>query len=213
MKVMAIQVAENDGGTVELLIRTALTELECQGIDTETIRFDGPSIRDCAQCRRSFLKGNRQCKITGDPAEECLLDMIDADAIILGAPRRLDSLVKEVFSLMNDAGLLGSQPDLRDILSDGDDVIAANEDVGIAAFDMNHRFVYVKYVSPLNRSRQRRVGSKAAVVGEMDGDTVMKDLGLNLSLMLNNFKSMRKELPYGKNRKQLDGSYRQYAAA
>jgi hypothetical protein len=209
MKVMAIQIAENKGVNVEPLLHHALAELELQGIETLLVRFDGASIKSCSRCSRCFLKGNRCSDITGDPAEECLLDIIGTDAVIIAFTGRIDPVIDEFFSIMDEAELVAAKPDLSDILHDREKARAANDDIGIVAFDMNRRFVYVKYVSSLNNGNNRDPGYFPYI----NGETVMRDLGFNLSLVLKNFKSIRKEPFYGKNSRQFDGSYRQYAAA
>ena len=184
MKTLAIQVAENNSEKLDVLMRFALAEMEHQGIETELIRFDGPSIRRCSGCRKRLFGDNGYCAITGSPTDECMLEMIGADAIILGATRRLSTLVEEVFALMDDAGLAVPQSVKHDMFHISKVVRENDEEVGIAAFDMNSRFLYAKNVS-------HGIGHTVRKDTDASSEEIMRDLGFNLSLLLTNFKCMR----------------------
>ena len=86
MKVVAFSAGRRNGNC-EILIKTALMEIEKMGIDVELIRLHECDLRPCKGCTMGpcYMKGPAGCIIKDDAA--WLLDkFLESDGYILGAP-------------------------------------------------------------------------------------------------------------------------------
>ena len=83
MKVLGINGSPREGGNTELLMRTVFGELEAAGVETELVRIGGRPFRGCVACRRCFETRDRRCVLEGDPLNELVAKMADADGILV----------------------------------------------------------------------------------------------------------------------------------
>jgi len=67
MKVMAINGSPRKGGNTEYLLKTALAELEAEGVETELIQVGGQAVRGCTACGWCRESGEGRCVMDDDP--------------------------------------------------------------------------------------------------------------------------------------------------
>jgi multimeric flavodoxin WrbA len=105
MKVVAFNGSPRKDGNTSRLIRVAQTELEAQGIETETVRLSGP-IRGCIACYKCIEKKDGKCATDKDIINSCIEKMVEADGIILGSPTYFSDLTPELKALTDRSGLV-----------------------------------------------------------------------------------------------------------
>jgi multimeric flavodoxin WrbA len=104
--VLAINGSPRKDGNTSILIRHILTELENEGIKTETIQLGGKKIHGCTACMKCFENHDRQCVINDDLVNTCIEKMSNADGIILGSPVYFLDVTSEMKALIDRAGFV-----------------------------------------------------------------------------------------------------------
>ena len=66
MKVVAFNGSPRKEGNTAALIKHVLTELEKEGIETETVQVGGKSIHGCTACAKCFENKDKKCVIDKD---------------------------------------------------------------------------------------------------------------------------------------------------
>jgi multimeric flavodoxin WrbA len=105
-KVLAINGSPRKDGNTSILIRLILTELEKEGIETETIQLGGKKIHGCTSCMKCFENRDRKCVIADDLVNTCIEKMSNADGIIFGSPVYFLDLTPEMKALIDRAGFV-----------------------------------------------------------------------------------------------------------
>ena len=106
MKVLGINGSPREGGNTEILMRTVFGELEAAGVETELVRIGGRPFRGCVACRRCFENRDRRCVLEGDPLNELVAKMAEADGILLGSPVYYTDVTSEMKGFLDRAGLV-----------------------------------------------------------------------------------------------------------
>jgi multimeric flavodoxin WrbA len=83
MKVLAICGSPRENGNTEFYLRTLLTELSAQGMETEFLTLRDKEIRHCTGCYGCLE--HKAC-VQKDDFESVFAKMQEADAILIGAP-------------------------------------------------------------------------------------------------------------------------------
>jgi multimeric flavodoxin WrbA len=99
LKVVAFNGSPRKEGNTAALIKHVLTELEKEGIETETVQVGGKSIHGCTACAKCFENKDKKCVIDKDIVNECIEKMIEADGIILGSPTYFADMTPELKAL------------------------------------------------------------------------------------------------------------------
>jgi len=106
VKVLAINGSPRKDGNTAVLIRTILTELEREGIETETLQIGGKKIHGCTACMKCFENRDGKCAIDNDMVNSLIEKMREADGIILGSPVYFLDITPEMKALIDRAGFV-----------------------------------------------------------------------------------------------------------
>ena len=66
MKVVAFSGSARKDGNTALLLKTALAELEKNGVETELVQLAGKEVRGCIACYQCFKKKDGRCAVEKD---------------------------------------------------------------------------------------------------------------------------------------------------
>lgn len=86
MKVIAINGSPRVNGNTAIALKAMTSELEKQGIETETIQIGNQSIHGCIACGHCYKSEGNRCVFKDDCVNETAQKMRDADGFILGCP-------------------------------------------------------------------------------------------------------------------------------
>ncbi len=105
MKVIAINGSPKPDGNTAHALRSVLSVLEKDGIETEFIQLGGKTYagcRDCGYCGRAH---NMRC-VTDDGMNEIIAKMAEADGILIGSPTYYSNVTTEVKALIDRCGFV-----------------------------------------------------------------------------------------------------------
>jgi multimeric flavodoxin WrbA len=87
MKVVAFDGSSRKEGTIAVLLRRLLAELEAEGIETELVYLEKNPLTGCCGCGQCAHKLDDRCaRPPDDGLNRCVQKMIAADGIIIGTP-------------------------------------------------------------------------------------------------------------------------------
>src|SRR5512135_383539 len=101
MKVLGIAGSLRPKSNTLHYVKTALSVLEGQGIQTELVSLQGKEIKPCTGCYDCVKQA--RCTIEGDHFDEILAKMREAEGLILGSPVYLSSVVPQMMALLSRA--------------------------------------------------------------------------------------------------------------
>ena len=186
MNVVAFNGSARKDGNTAILLRTALGEMEKEGIGTELVQLSGKRIRGCTACYGCFRNRDRRCSVKGDAANECIEKMLDADGILLGSPTYFADVTAEMKALIDRAGMVGRANGDMYRRKAGAAVVAVRRGGAIHAFDtMNHFFLIGQMIVPGANYWNIGIGREIGEV-EKDGEGLdtMRALGRNMAWLL-----------------------------
>ena len=186
MKVVAFNGSPHKEGNTSLLIRHVFTELNREGIETESVQVGGETIRGCTACFKCFANKDRRCAMNDDIANACVEKMIEADGIIIGSPTYFAALTPETKALIDRCGMVTRAND--DLLKRkaGAAVVAVRRAGAISVFDtINHFFTISQMVIPGSSYWNIAIGRNMGdVEQDEEGIKTMRDLGTNMAWLL-----------------------------
>jgi len=183
MKAVAINGSPRPGGNTEILLKKALEPLEAAGWDTEYLRIGGEAVRGCLACMKCVEKQNRRCIIEDDVVNECLEQMYEADAIILGSPTYFADVTSELKALIDRAGFVALANGGAFSGKIGAAVVAVRRGGGTHVFDsINHMFLISSMIVPGSLYWNLGVGlDKGDVLGDDEALRNMSHLGQTIA--------------------------------
>ena len=186
MNVVAFNGSARKDGNTAILLRTALGEMEKEGVGTELVQLSGKKIRGCTACYKCFRNLDRRCAVKGDVANECIGKMLSADGILLGSPTYFADVTAEMKALIDRAGMVGRANGDMYRRKAGAAVVAVRRAGAIHAFDtMNHFFLIGQMIVPGASYWNVGIGREIGDV-EKDGEGLdtMRALGRNMAWLL-----------------------------
>ncbi len=190
MKVVAFCGSARKDGNTALLLRTALAELEADGVETELVQLAGTELRGCIACYQCFKRKDGRCAVEKDSINDFLDKMKEADAILLGSPTYFADVSTEMKALMDRCGMVSRAND--DMLKRklGAAVVAARRAGAIHVFDtMNHFFLIGQMIVVGSNYWNIGLGrEKEEVAKDEEGMNTMKVLGRNMAWALGKLK-------------------------
>ena len=168
--VLAINGSPRKEGNTSILIRHILTELEKEGIETETIQLGGKKVHGCTACLKCFENRDRKCVIDDDLVNTCIEKMSNADGIILGSPVYFLDITSEMKALIDRAGFVSFANGLLFRNKVGNAVVAVRRaGASRTADSMLHFFLANEMIVP---------GLPAIGIGRDIGDVVKDEEGI-----------------------------------
>ncbi len=190
MYVVAFNGSARLDGNTAVLLRTALAELEREGIRTELIQLAGLQLQGCTACGTCRDRQDRHCVLEGDSVNEYIQKMLAADGVVLGSPTYFADITANMKALMERAGMVVRVN--GDLLQRkvGAGVVAVRRGGGIHAFDtLNHFFTIGQMIvvgsSYWNLGIGRDIG---AAQQDTEGLQTMRTLGRNMAWLIKKLK-------------------------
>jgi len=191
MKVVAFNGSPRKEGNTASLIKHVLSELEKEGIETETVQIGGKSIHGCIACMKCFENKDKKCAIDNDIVNDCIEKMIEADGIILASPTYFADLTPEIKALMDRAGFVAGANGGLFKRKVGAAVVAVRRAGSIHAFDsINHLFTITQMIIPGSSYWNMGLGlAEGDVEKDAEGIRTMQTLGQNMAWLLKKLNS------------------------
>lgn len=186
MRVVAFNGSPRKDGNTAMLIGRVLAALEAEGIETETVRVGGRSIRGCVACYKCFENKDRRCAVDKDMLNDCLERMLAADGIVLGSPVYFACMTPETKALIDRCGMVARANGMLLRRKVGAAVVAARRAGAVHTFDsINHFFTIGEMIVPGASYWNMGFGrEKGEVEGDAEGLAVMDNLGANMAWLL-----------------------------
>lgn len=186
MKVLAINGSPRKNGNTRILIETVFQPLKEAGIETELFQLGGKIVHGCTACGKCREIKDGRCHIKNEAINECILKMLEADAIILGSPVYFADVSPEIKALIDIAGYVtrGNGHVLKRKI--GAAVLAVRRGGALHAFEtINNFFLISQMIIPGSSYWNFAFGGpEGAVVDDAEGMQVMKTLGENMTWLL-----------------------------
>ncbi len=191
MYVVAFNGSARANGNTAILLKTALGELEREGIRTELVQLAGISLQGCDACYTCLKQKDRRCALDGDPLNGYVEKMIAADGILLGSPVYFGDITANTKALMERAGMVVRvNGDLlqRKVGAGG---VAVRRGGAIHAFDsLNHFFTIGQMIVVGSSYWNLGIGREpGAVEKDEEGLQTMRRLGQNMAWLVQKLKA------------------------
>lgn len=189
MKVLAINSSARKDGNTAILINTVLEELNKAGIETEMIQLAGNVIEPCKACWACGGQGN--CVHRKDSFREVFEKMKEADGILLGSPVYSANVSANMQALLERAAVVADMNQGLFTHKVGAAVAAARRGGAMQAVDtMNHFFLNHEMIVVGSAYWNMGYGQMSGdVCNDEEGLANMRNLGQNMSYLLNTLKS------------------------
>ena len=186
MNVVAFNGSARLDGNTAILLKTALSELEHEGIQTELIQLAKESLQGCGACFRCFKQKDGQCSVDTDPVNEYIAKMAASDGILLGSPVYFADITANMKALIERCGMVArANGDLyqRKV---GAGVVAVRRGGAIHAFNsLNHFFTIGQMLIVGSSYWNIGIGREpGAVSSDEEGMKTMQQLGQNMAWVL-----------------------------
>lgn len=186
MKVVAFNCSPHRDGNTAHMIKTVLSELESEGIETELVQVGGKDIHGCRACTACRKNQDMRCIQDDDGLNGYVGKMAEADGIIIGSPTYFADLTTEAKALIDRAGYVirsNGNPMKRKV---GAAVVAVRRAGSIHVLDsITHFFtindMFVVPSSYWNMSLAQKPGDYEK---DEEGVKTMQDLGKNMAWLL-----------------------------
>ncbi len=186
MKVVAFNCSPRKDGNTSILINTVFKELEKNGIETKQIQFGPQKVAGCIACFQCVKNKDKKCVLNDDIVNDCIDEMITADAIIIGSPVYFANITPIAASLICRAGMVSRANDMFLSRKIGAGVIAVRRAGAIHAFNSINNFFTISEMivvgsSYWNIGMGRQIGD---VNNDEEGLKTMSKLGENMAWLL-----------------------------
>jgi multimeric flavodoxin WrbA len=186
MKVLAINGSARKDGNTAIMLRTALAEIEAEGIETELVQLHGKVIQGCVACMQCWEKKNGHCAIKKDMLNELLDKMVAAEGMLIGSPTYFANVSSNIKSIIDRAGMVSLANDSLLARKVGGAVVAVRRGGAIHVFNSINHFYFINQVvvpgsSYWNMGRGLEPGD---VENDEEGLLTMRNLGKNMAWVL-----------------------------
>ena len=149
MKAVAINGSPRKGGNTETLLLKVLEPLKAAGWQTGFIQVGAKNIRGCSACFKCFDNKDKQCAMKNDIFNDCMQQILEADAVILGSPTYFTDVSAEMKALLDRTGMVALANDRVLCGKIGAAVVAVRRGGATHVFDtINHMFFMSGMVVP-----------------------------------------------------------------
>lgn len=193
MKVVAINSSARADGNTAILLKTVLTELEKQHIETELIQLADKWIRPCKACWA--CGGQNNCVHQQDAFANVFEKMKQSDGILLGSPVYAANVSSTMQALLERSAVVADMNSGLFRHKVGAAVVSARRAGGLQAFDaINHFYLnhemFVAGSSYWNIGYGRLPGEAAQ---DAEAIQTMQNLGRNMAFLLRAVREQSKE--------------------
>lgn len=186
MNVLAINGSARKDGNTALMLRTAMAEIEAEGIGTELVQLHGKVIQGCIACMQCWEKKDGHCVLKNDMLNDIMDKMVAADGMLIGSPTYFANVSSNVKSIIDRAGMVALANDSLLARKVGAAVVAVRRGGAIHVFNSINHFYFINQVvvpgsSYWNLGRGLEPGD---VEKDDEGILTMKNLGRNMAWVL-----------------------------
>ncbi|MFB3816728.1 MAG: flavodoxin family protein [Candidatus Methylomirabilales bacterium] len=185
MRVVAFNGSPRAFGNTAALLKTALEELEREGIHTEVVHIPGP-LHGCQGCRLCAERKDGRCAAEGDELNRYLDLMVQADGILLGSPTYFADVTANMKALIERSGMVARVN--GDLLRRkvGAGVVAVRRAGAMHAFDSLLHFFTISQMIVVGSSYWNiGIGREpGAVLRDEEGLDTLRTLGRNMAWLL-----------------------------
>ncbi len=187
MRVVAINGSGKKDGNTCLLLKTALAELQAEGIETKLIQMaENSPIQGCIACYRCMEQKNMKCAVDTDPFNDYFQEIRNADGILLGSPVYFSDITAGMKALIERCGFVARANGnvLRRKVGAG--VIAVRRaGSNHALSSINYLFLISEMIIPGSSYWNMGFGrNPGEVTSDAEGMETMKTLGKNMAWLL-----------------------------
>jgi multimeric flavodoxin WrbA len=191
MRVVAFNGSARKGGNTAIMLKTALAEMEAEGIRTELVELSGVHLQGCDACYTCQKRKDKRCVVDTDPLNEYVEKMLAADGILLGSPVYFSDVTANMKALIERAGLVARVN--GDLLQRkvGAGVVAVRRGGAIHTFDtLLHFFTIGQMIVVGSSYWNDGIGREpGAVQKDEEGMQTMRNLGRNMAWALKKLRS------------------------
>lgn len=187
MKVTAFNCSPHKEGNTSHMLKTVLSVLEKNGIETELVQVGGIDMHSCHACGRCRKNMDGKCVMDDDPLNEFSKKMVESDGVIIGSPTYFADMTPEAKILIDRVGYSCKTKDGNPLRRKvGAAVVAVRRAGSINVFDsINHFFLINEMIIPgstyWNMSLARVPGDYE---NDAEGVATMEKLGENMAWLL-----------------------------
>ncbi len=191
MKVLAINGSARKDGNTAIMLRTALAEIEAEGIETEMIQLHGKVIQGCIACMQCWEKKDGHCAVKKDMLNEIMDKMAAADGMLIGSPTYFANVSSNIKSIIDRAGMVALANNYLLARKVGAAVVAVRRGGAIHVFNSINHFYFINQVvvpgsSYWNLGRGLDPGD---VANDEEGVMTMQNLGKNMAWVIKKLNS------------------------
>lgn len=186
MNVIAFNGSPRKEGNTWHALKMVTAELETAGIATRIVTVGDKAIRGCIACGMCAKNQNEQCVLPGDPVNEWIQLMKQADGILLGSPVHYAAMAGAMKSFLDRAFYVAGMNGGLFRHKVGASVVAVRRSGGIPTFDqLNNFLMYSEMLIPTsnywNVIHGRMPGEATQ---DAEGMQIMRILGKNMAWLL-----------------------------
>jgi len=186
MKVIAFNGSPRKEGNTALMLREVLKPIAAAGIETELIQVGGVLLHGCKACGACAKMKNMTCVQQGDPMNEWIQKMVEADGILFGSPSYFSGLTSELKALIDRAGyvtIMNGRVLSRKV---GAAVCVHRRAGGVNVMDqINHMMLMSRMIVPGSTYWNLGVGRlEGEVMNDAEALANMKDLGETIAWLI-----------------------------
>jgi multimeric flavodoxin WrbA len=186
MKVVAFNGSPKKEGNSYHALRMVGVELESEGIEFEIAQVGDKVIRGCIACNQCAKNKNERCVLPGDPVNELIQKMKEADGIILASPVYYSAIAGTMKSFLDRAFYVSGANDQMLRHKVGAAVVAVRRSGGMPTFQqLNNYLLYSEMLLPTSNYWNVIHGrAPGEVTQDLEGAQIMRVLGKNMAWLM-----------------------------
>ena len=186
MKVVAFNGSPRKDGNTAALLREVLKPIAEAGIGTELVQVGGVLLHGCKACGGCAAAQDMTCVQTGDPMNDWIAKMVEADGILFGSPSYFSGLTPELKALIDRAGFVTVMNGRALARKVGAAVCVHRRAGGVNVLDqINHMMLMSRMIVPGSTYWNLGVGRlPGEVMNDAEALANMKDLGETIAWLI-----------------------------
>ncbi|HJV65337.1 MAG TPA: flavodoxin family protein [Geomonas sp.] len=186
MKVVAFNGSPHGEGNTWHALKMVTAELEREGIETEIVQVGNKAVRGCTACNMCAKNKNECCVLPGDPVNEWVQKMKEADGILIASPVHYAAMGGTMKSFLDRAFYVAGANGGLFRHKVGASVVAVRRSGGLPTFDqLNNYLMYSEMLVPTSNYWNVIHGTlPGEVAQDSEGVQIMRVLGKNMAWLL-----------------------------
>jgi len=197
MKVVAINGSPKEQGNTFTAINAVCEQLTAEAIECEIVHIGNTSIRGCIACGLCGKNKNEKCVLTGDPVNDCIRKIKEADGLILGSPVYFSAIAGTLKCFLDRAFYVAGVNGGLFRHKVGVSVVADRRAGAVPTFNQLNNYInYAEMFMPSSNYWNVTYGTLPGdVAKDSEGMQIMRILGKNMAWLLKTKADSRTPLP------------------